>query len=87
MINIDSLNWNFLFKTLELVNFGNTFIGYVKTMYNNIHSTILNNGKTSKYFKLHRGIRQGCPLSAYLFITALKTLASKIRNKRYINRQ
>ncbi len=32
----DSLNWNFLFKTLEHANFGNIFIGYIKTMYNNV---------------------------------------------------
>ncbi len=74
----DSLNWNFLFKTLEHANFGNTFI--VKTMYNNIESTVLNNGNTGSYFNLQRGVRQGCRVSAYLFITALETLANKIRN-------
>ncbi len=75
----DSFNWKFLFKTLEHVNFRKTFISYVKTMYNNIESTVLNNGTTCKYFKLQRGIRQGCPLSTYLFITALETLANKLR--------
>ena len=48
-------------------------------MYNNIESTIINNGNTSKFFKLERGVRQGCPLSAFLFIIALETLANKIR--------
>ncbi len=48
-------------------------------MYNNIESTVLNNCSTCKYFKLQRGIRQGCPLSTYLFITALETLANKLR--------
>ncbi len=47
-------------------------------MYNNIESTILNN--TGIYFKLQRGVRQGCPLSAYLFITTLERLANKIWN-------
>ncbi len=32
----DSVNWNFLFKTLEKINIGNNFINYVKTMFNNI---------------------------------------------------
>ncbi len=31
-------------------------------------------------FKLQRGVRQGWPLSAYLPITTLDTLANKIRN-------
>ncbi len=76
----DSLNWNFLYQTLTHLNFGDNFIGYVKTIYNNIESTILNNGNTGIYFKLQRGVRQGCPLSAYLFITTLEILANKIWN-------
>jgi exonuclease III len=80
----DSLNWNFLYKTLYHLNFGQNFVHYIKTMYNNIESTILNNGSTGGYFKLERGVRQGCPLSAYLFITALEMLACKLRNDKNI---
>ncbi len=78
----DSLNWNSLYKTLE--NFGNIFIGYIKTMYNDIELTILNNGTTCKFFKLQRRVRQGCPLSAFLFIISLETLANNIRNDKSI---
>ncbi len=53
-------------------------------MYNDIETTILNNGTTCKFFKLQRGVRQGCPLSAYLFIIALETHAKKIRNDKSI---
>ncbi len=70
----------FLYKTLRHLNFGDNFIGYVKTMYNNIESTILNKGNTGIYFKLQRGVRQGCPLPTYLFITTLETLPNKIQN-------
>ncbi len=35
----DSLNCNFLYQTLAHLNFGDNFIGYVKTIYNNIEST------------------------------------------------
>ncbi len=49
-------------------------------MYNDIQSTILNNGTTCSYFKLQWGVRQEYPLSAYLFIIALQTLACKVRN-------
>jgi hypothetical protein len=41
--------------------------------------TVINNGHLSEFFHLERGVRQGCPLSAYLFILALETLAHKIR--------
>ncbi len=69
---------------MEHLNFGNIFIGYVKTMYTDIESRVLNNGNSGKSFKLQRGVRQGCPLSAYLFITVLETLANKIRKDKNI---
>ena len=37
-------------------------------------------GYLTKFFALERGIRQGCPLSCYLFLIVAETLASKIRN-------
>ncbi len=45
---------------LKHLNFGDNFIGYVQAMYNNIESTILNNGNTGIYFKLQKGVKQGC---------------------------
>ncbi len=47
-------------------------------MYNKIEATVLNNGSTSSYFKLEWGLRQGCPLSAHLFLVVIETLANKI---------
>ncbi len=76
----DSLNWNFLFKALKHVNCGDKIIGYIKMVYNDIESTVINNANTGKYFKLERG----CPLLAYLFILAIDILANKIRFEKNI---
>ena len=52
---------------------------WVTIMYTNISSCVINNGHTTQYFTLACGIRQGCPLSALLFIIAAETLAISIR--------
>ena len=36
------------------------------------------------FFKLERGVRQGCPLSRYLFVLGVETLAEKIRKNEAI---
>ncbi len=80
----DSLNWNYLEKCLTKFNFGNRFIAFIKTMYNNIQSAVTNNGHISDFFTLERGVRQGCPLSAYLFLIAIETLGHNIRTNENI---
>ena len=75
----DSLERNFLQRCLESFNFGPNFICWVMTFYKNIQSCVTNNGITSNYFTIERGIRQGDPLPSYLFVVAVETLAIAIR--------
>ena len=74
----DSLDWNFMFKILEKFNFGNNFIRWIKILYTDPKITIKNNGWLSRDISLSRGVRQGCPISALLFILAVEILATSI---------
>ena len=76
----DSVEWRFLFDTLKTLNFGEYFTSWIKTLYTDISACAGNNGNYSEYFKLSRSIRQGCPISALLFLLVVEMLANKIRN-------
>lgn len=41
----DSLEWNFMFKCLEVFGFGPNVTACLETLYSNITSCIINNGK------------------------------------------
>ena len=80
----DSLEWEYLFKVLDTFQFGSDFKTWVKSLYTNISSCILNNGFASELFTLERGVRQGCPLSGLLFILAAELLSWSIRASDHI---
>ena len=63
----DRVNNNFLQRVLERFNFGPDFRRWVKVIYTDISSTVINNSWLSSSFPLQRGVRQGCPLSPLLY--------------------
>ena len=65
--------------TLDVFNFGASIKRWISTFYTNIESVAISNGFSTNWFKPSRGVRQGCPLSPYLFVLSVELLSNKIR--------
>ncbi len=74
----DSLEHKFIFQALAKFGFGDYFCKAIRTLYRNNNSAIKLKCGTSPRFNLSRGVRQGCPISPYLFLLASQFLALQI---------
>lgn len=75
----DSVSWYFMLSTLRKFNFGPNFIRWIEILYKNPVFVIKNNGWFSREVQMQRGVRQGCPVSALLFILVTEILAIQLR--------
>ena len=80
----DSIEWSFIEKTLNHFNFGTSLVAWIKLFYTNVSSCIQNNGWSSEFFSLSRVVRQGCPLSPYLFILWAEVLGNAVRKDKEV---
>ena len=77
----DMIEWQYLFRVLEHFGFSKRFIKWIRTIYKRgkVVSSVIVNGWVSESFEVTRGIRQGCPLSALLYVIASEIACNSIR--------
>lgn len=81
----DRVSHQYLFQVLLKMGFPERFVAWVGLLYRGITSKFVVNGHLTKAVDINCGVRQGCPLSALLYVTCIEPLAQVLRRDQRIN--
>eukprot|EP00253_Pinus_taeda_P027218 PITA_27218 len=75
----DKLSWSYIQHMLKAFGFCSSWVRWIMSLITSSHFSLLVNGLPSRPFKPSRGIRQGNPLSPFLFVIMAEGLGRHIK--------